>query len=407
MEYRPFYLAREWQREGHEAVIVGASRSHMRSTQPKMRGISTEEEVEGVRYIWLRTPPYVGNGLGRILNMICFVILLFVLAARIAWRHRPDVVVASSTYPLDIFPCHLIAKLAKARLAFEVHDLWPLSPQELGNLPAWHPAILVMQLAENYAYRHADVVISMLPKAKDHMMAHGMTPGKFVHIPNGISLDEWTEVASAGPLPAQHEQALQQAKSHGGFTVCYAGAHGLANALESFVEAGRLLQGSGITLFLVGHGPEKGRLEALARGLDNVVLLPPVPKAAIPKLLAAVDALYIGLQRQSLFRFGISPNKLLDYLMAGRPILHAIEAGNDLVQESGSGISVAAENPEAIVSGLRRLKAMSSEEREQLGRNGRAFALAHHDYRQLAREFIAALERPDGNTQPFDCTAKV
>jgi hypothetical protein len=109
------------------------------------------------------------------------------LSARVARRpngwcaRRPDVVIASSTYPMDIWVARRIARLAGARLVYEVHDLWPLSPMELFGMPRWHPFIMLCQLAEDTAYRDADAVVSMLPKVHDYMASRGLDLRKLQH----------------------------------------------------------------------------------------------------------------------------------------------------------------------------------------------------------------------------------
>jgi glycosyltransferase involved in cell wall biosynthesis len=124
-----------------------------------------------------------------------------------------------------------------------------------------------------------------------------------------------------------------------------------------------------------------------------VTLLPPIPKAQIPAFLAQIDIAYIGWQRVPIYRFGIAPNKLMDYMMAGCAVLHSVEAGNDPVAESGCGLTVAPENPQAVADGLRRLAALPAAERLAMGERGRAFVLAHHSYPVLAQRFIAAIQR--------------
>ncbi len=130
-----------------------------------------------------------------------------------------------------------------------------------------------------------------------------------------------------------------------------------------------------------------------SEGLAQVHLLPPIPKAQIPSLLAAVDIAYIGWQRVPIYRFGIAPNKLMDYMMAGCAVLHSVEAGNDPVAESGCGLTVAPESAAAIADGLRRLAALPAAERRAMGARGRAFVLAHHTYPVLAQRFLQAMQR--------------
>ncbi len=175
--------------------------------------------------------------------------------------------------------------------------------------------------------------------------------------------------------------------------VGYAGAHGLANDLYTMIDAAALLQSHPVVFVLVGQGPEKESLQekALRLRLKNILFLPPVPKAEVPELLSAMDILYIGLKNEPLFRFGISPNKLMDYMMAGKPIIHAIDAGNDMVSENNCGISVPPEDPKAVADAIITLIGMTSADRESMGSRGKAYVLANHDYRVLAKRYLEIL----------------
>jgi glycosyltransferase involved in cell wall biosynthesis len=391
MEYRPYYLAREWVRLGHRVTIVASSESHVRTQAPLLDGApQLAETIAGIDYLWLATPPYRGNGLARVRNMAAFVLRLRKAGAELAARLRPDVVIASSTYPLDIWPAHRIARLAGARLLFEVHDLWPLSPMELGGHSRWHPFIMLLQAAENFACRRADAVVSILPQVRDHLEAHGMAPSKLHLVPNGVDPDEWNLDAPALPEPLN--TTLRELHQEGKFVVGYAGTHGISNALETLLDAAARLRDRPVAFVLVGGGPDKAALirQAVELGLANVHFFDPVPKAQVPALLQGVDLAYIGWRRQPLYRFGISPNKLIDYMMAARPILHAVEAGNDPVADAGCGLTVAPEDPQAVAEGILKLLALGPEARTVLGQRGRRYALAHHTYPVLGRRFLNA-----------------
>jgi glycosyltransferase involved in cell wall biosynthesis len=175
--------------------------------------------------------------------------------------------------------------------------------------------------------------------------------------------------------------------------VGYAGSHGLPNALDVLLDAAALLKHEPIDFVLVGDGHEKARLAKRVRdeGLEHVAMLAPVPKAQIPALLAAFDIAYIGWQRVPIYRFGIAPNKLMDYMMAGRAVLHSVEAGNDAVAEAGCGMTVVPESAVAVADGLRTLAALAPEERAAMGERGRAYVAANHSYRVLAQRFIDAV----------------
>lgn len=390
MEYRPYYLSREWLKAGDKVNILAASYSHLRQNNPKdLPGLFGEEEIDGIIYSWYATPSYKGNGIKRVLNIFTYLFQVWNMSRFFVNKWTPDVVIASSTYPLDIYPARFLAKHSKARLIFEVHDLWPLTPVEVGGMSRLNPFIWLLQRAENFAYRKADAVVSMLPCAKSYMMEHGMAEEKFHYVPNGIVVSEWENAAA--PLPAEHEALLARLKTEGRFVVAYAGGHGLANALDQLLEAAASLGDVPVSFVLVGQGPDKAALETSARerGLTHVHFLPPVEKAAIPALLARMDALFIGWRKLPIYRFGINPNKLFDYMMAGKPVIHSVEAGNDIVRDADAGISCAAEDPAAIAAAVRQMLALPEEERQRLGANGRRYVLENHDYRVLAKRFQA------------------
>ena len=178
MEFRPYYMAREWIKMGHQVSIVAASHSHLRLRNPAVSNELTVERVAGVDFVWLRTPPYSGNGYDRVWNIISFVRALYRHFRHLVAVYSPDVVIASSTYPFDIFPARSLARLANAKLIFELHDLWPLSPMELGGMSRWHPFIMAAHFAEGFMCKTVDALVSMLPKADQHLIARGLPPEK-------------------------------------------------------------------------------------------------------------------------------------------------------------------------------------------------------------------------------------
>jgi glycosyltransferase involved in cell wall biosynthesis len=211
-----------------------------------------------------------------------------------------------------------------------------------------------------------------------------------VHVPNGISIAE----ADAGePLPAEQGELASSLRAEGRFLVGYAGGIGLANAIDDLISAAGRLRDAPVAFLIWGDGPERAAVErqAAEAGLASVHFLGRIPKSAVRAALEACDALYLGWKRRSVYRFGVSPNKLFDYMAAARPILHATSAPADPVAECECGISVEAEDPGALATAIVRLAALSAEERSQLGARGRRWAEEHHDYPILAAKFLDAV----------------
>jgi glycosyltransferase involved in cell wall biosynthesis len=386
MEYRPYYLAREWVRAGHSVRILAADRSHVRARQP----VAGDETVDGIAYRWYPTPPYEGNGVGRARNIAAFLRRVWRDTGRLLAEAKPDVVIGSSTYPMDIWVARRIARRAGAVLVHEVHDLWPLSPIELSGMSPWHPFALLCSVAERTAYRDADVVVSMLPCVHEHMAERGLDLARLAIVPNGVSPGDWAQAPQA--LRDDVRAALDAAR--GRTLVGYAGSMGLPNALDTLLDAAAMLRSEPFAFVLVGDGHERARLarRIAAERLDRVSLLPPVPKPQVPAFLAALDIAYIGWQRVPIYRFGIAPNKLMDYMMAGCAVLHSVKAGNDPVAEARCGLTVPPESPGAVAAGLRHLAALGPQERSAMGARGRVHVLAHHAYPVLARRFLEAVE---------------
>lgn len=387
MEFRPYYLSREWVKSGHEAVILAASYSHLRGKNPEPPHDFYEEKIDGITYVWVKTPKYSGNGVGRALNMAAFYAKLRMRAKQIAGRYRPESVIASSTYPYDFYAAEKIARASGAHAFFELHDLWPLTQIELYGMKPGNPYIRSLQKAENYAFRNAEKVISILPDADRYMQERGIQNRGYTCIPNGIVVD--TESTKT----PEYNVKIEEYKAAGKFIVMYVGGFSTANALEDIVRASALVDRD-VIILLVGGGMKKAALMELAEesGGKGLVFLDGVPKAQVPALLGQADCLYIGAKKCSLYRYGIGMNKLYDYMLSARPVIYGVEASNDPVGDAGCGITIKPENAGEIAAAIRKLKSMSPEQRAAMGRSGREYVIKNNNYTGLAARYIQALK---------------
>ena len=391
MEFRPYYMAKEWIKLGHSVTIVSASYSHLRKNNPDVQKDLQEEIIDGIKYVWIKVPKYNGNGVGRIINIATFIFKLRIYYKKIVGRYNPNAVVASSTYPLDIYPASRIARKSGAKLCFEIHDLWPLTPMEIGGYSKNNPVIVMLQRAEDFAYKNSDIVVSILPCADKHIKNRGFETANYVHIPNGVIVNDISE------NNAPHEQQidiLDDLKKQGYTLVGYTGNHSPANALDSFVDAAKLCDNRKVKFILVGSGNAKDELIKYVENnkIENVVFLKPVRKENMSKVLEKLDIAYIGLKKEKLFSYGVSPNKLYDYMMAKKVIIYSVEAGNDPVKEADCGITVTAENPQEISKAVNTLLKLSKEERYKMGHNGYEYVIKNHEYSYLAKMFEEALK---------------
>lgn len=394
MEFRPYYLGKQWIRYRHQVLVVAASYSHLRKQQPKMGSCLWRSWREGqISYLFFKTNTYLGNGVLRFVNILIYLMWVFVSSFYWAWVYRSDIVVASSTYPLDVLPALWIKKISfhPVRVIHEVHDLWPLTLTEIGGMSSQHPFVKLLDWAERFSYRHVDQVVSMLPTAHEHYFSRGLSADRLTIVPNGIDPQDWQNLDQQ-KLPESLQQFLFQLRQSGRceFILGYAGYFGTANSLAPMIRAMAEVPEC-IHWVLVGSGPDRELLQNLSRQLqvsDRIHFFDPISKNQIPLFLEQMDVLYIGAPKSPLYRFGVSPNKLFDYFMAGKPILNAIEAGNDWVSDCQAGMSVFAEDVLALAQALVRLSQLPAHERELMGQRGQKFVQQFY-YPLLAEKFLS------------------
>ncbi|MGB2137830.1 MAG: glycosyltransferase family 4 protein [Flavobacteriales bacterium] len=372
MTFRSYFLAKEFIKR-HRVTIFSASFSHVMSNPPSVSKTYTEENINGVEYLWLKVPVYKqSKSLSRLISMFIFLYRLFFL--NVKKRDTPDVIIVSSTSPLPIWKAYFWAKRFNAKLIFEVRDIWPLSIMELGGFKKTNPFVVLLQITENFAYKVSDYVVSVLPKAFEHMKHHGLDLPRFKYIPNGIEIKTMIKTDEVNKDV---------------FKIGYAGTLGIANALKYLIHAAHLIKESNIEIHLLGNGPEKETLMEMVKdkNISNVYFHDAVPKNKVGIFLSKMDALFIGWHFSKIYRFGISANKLFDYLASAKPIIHSVDAGNDPVLEAKAGISVKPENPKEIADAILKLYKMPESKRNELGQNGRVYVEKYHSYEQLAKQY--------------------
>lgn len=391
MEFRPYYLAKEWIKKGHRVIIIAGDYSHLRKKNPKINRDFEKENIDGINYIWIKTGQYEGNGVKRAITMAKFVTKLWLKAKDIAKKIKPDIIIASSTYPLDTYVARRIRCFSKAPYIHEIHDMWPVTPMEIGQMSKYHPFIVLMQVAENSFCKHADKIVSLPSATKAYLMAHGMAEKKFTSITNGIYLEDWENKED---LPKEHKGLLEKLKKENKFIIGFFGSHTKSYALDYLIDAVHGMENENICAVFVGDGIEKENLLHYAGNMNGrVYFLPLIQKKSIPNLVEWFDAIYVGALNNKMFRFGISMNKLFDAMMAGKPILYAVNAPNNYIKKYHCGVSVEPENVSALKEGIKTLLKLSNDERKKMGENGKRAVLENFQYGVLADRFLDVMER--------------
>jgi len=389
MVFRSYYYAKELVKNGYRVFVITGAYHHNLKVFPKVEGDFTFEDIDGITYVWVDVPKY-NNAHDKKRVYKWFKFGAKVLKLPVEKMQKPDLIIDSSASLFHVYSAHQLAKKYGAKLFFEVRDIWPLSLIELGGYSPNHPFMRMMDWLERYGYKNADRVVSVLPNAKEHMMSQGMNESKFLYLPNGIALEDYEEIEDL-------EKDIKEKIPTDKFLIGYAGTVGHANALRHLIEAARIMKEreyEDTHFMIVGNGKDKEYLKEMAKKyeLENITFIDQILKSQVSSLLELWDVCYIGLINQPLFRFGVSPNKLFDYMMAAKPILYAINSGNKPVEEANCGISAEAENPDAIAEGIMKLHDMSKEDREKMGQNGKEYVLKNHTYEELAHRLIKAFE---------------
>ncbi len=387
MEFRPYHLSKEWIKMGHKVDIVAADYSHLRINNPTIRKDFDRSNIDGINYYWIRTPKYKGNGLKRIQSMLQFAGKIYIKAKWIAKKFKPDVIITSSTYPLDTYAGQRIRKYRnKARLIHEIHDMWPAVLTEVNGMSKYHPFVVAMQLAENSFCKHADAVVSLPPCSKRYLIKHGMREDKYISIVNGINTEDWEKPEK---LNTSTHNILKNLRNQNKFIICFFGSMTNYYSLPELIQAVQALGNENVVVAFVGDGSIKQELEKQAnnRYPELFFFLNKIPKKQIPELLKMVDALYVAGVKNSVFKYGICMNKLFDSMMSGKPILYAVDAPNNYIVKYNCGVSVAPGDVSSLKEGINKLYRMSLEERMELGNNGHRAAIKYFTYEKLAKKF--------------------
>lgn len=380
---RHFEMARYLVKKGWRVTVIASQVSYLTGKTARQGSRwSQRTVVDGVTVY--RTYTYAAlhrSFFHRVIAFLSFMVSSFwvglgVRGVDLVWGTSPPIFQGATAW--------LLARVKRARFLFEVRDLWPAFAVQVGVLK--QPTLIRMsEWLERFLYRHADQVMVNSPGFIDFVKERGAK--RVALVPNGADPRMFD--------PAAHGDDFRRANGlEGRLIALYAGAHGISNDLDVLLEAAHELRKTApqVQLLLLGDGKEKHRLVEAARRmtLQNVTFLPPVSKDLMADALAAADITIAILKPIPLYKT-VYPNKVFDYMAAGRPVVLAIDGViRAVVEEAGCGIAVPPGSPAALAQAIQRL-ANDQLLRQEMSARGRAFIEEHFDRAVLAEELAKVL----------------
>lgn len=372
--------------EDNEVLLVG-SRSTLGKV-PEIKGLYRSKKMGRMESVTLNGPQIsLGFNFKRVWSWIIFEFNLFRFRNKIK-AFKPDVVIVSSLSILTFLYGVFLKKWLKVPLVLEIRDIYPLTLVEVGKYSPNHPAVKVLGWVEKFGYKHADLILSTLPNASEHIGNVIKKPFRFKWIPMGVD----PEYLVNEDQPHLAEQILGPKKG-GEFRVGYGGTLGVANALELLFETAEEFENSypQIKFIFIGDGPLKPGFQEKYGHLSNIRFIPPVKKRELQPLLQEMDILINPCLDVPIYRFGVSPNKWMDYMHAARPLLVAYSGKKCIIDEAGCGIFVEANNKEKLKEGILQFFHTDPAELTEMGARGKAYLYKKLTYKALAEDLNESL----------------
>jgi len=386
---RSYEFAKHLVKEGHEVTMLTGD-SALQSLEPTEEGIFTRRYlIDGIHVIAVHNS--YSNYMSffrRVLSFFSFVLLSTIICLTLK---KQDIVLATSTPLTVVIPALLMKKLKRVPFVFEVRDLWPEAPIQIGAIRS--PLLIsLLRYLEKKAYKEAEHVVALSPGMADGVRQTGIDPDKVSMIPNCSDLDMFSPDKVD---PSMVEDFTNRHGLAGKLVITHAGSMGIANGLEYVVEAARLLaeqQETTIVFVLAGDGKTKPELEAFCRmhALSNVMFIGSIPRKEMPVLLAASHLTITSFKDFPILTTN-SPNKFFDSLAAGKPII-VNSAGwtKEIVEKHGAGFFVDPKKPDELASLLIQVK-NGSYDLTAMGVHARVLAQDTYERIKLATQMEAIL----------------
>lgn len=382
---RQYFISKYLSQQPDTDVLLIGSKSTL-APVPCFKGLYHSVSDGHLEMVTLNGPVVdPGFNLKRLRSWFVFEFNIFRFRERIL-AFKPDVVIVSSLSILTFLTGIFLKKWLRIPLVIEVRDIHPLTIIEVGKKSPYNPAIIFLKLVEKFGYKNADLIVSPLPNADEHIRTVIKKEFNFYWLPQGVDLKFYEQPVKKLPVELIERKP-------GDFIIGYAGTLGKANALDVIFEAAVSIQKSHphIKFVFIGDGPLKNDFREKYKNLENIYFVPAVSKIDLQQVLEKVDIVINTWLNIPIYRFGINPNKWVDYMYAAKPLLVAFSGYTSIIEEEGCGIVVPAENTGALVKGIIQFSEMPAVELEMMGKRGKHYLIGNLSYENLTADFYKKL----------------
>jgi glycosyltransferase involved in cell wall biosynthesis len=378
---RLFYLARETKKLGNQVLLITSDSNHFTSI-PETGKVYNYECQDSVDIVWIKTKKYTTTAsISRVLSWFDFELKLFRMS--ITNLTKPDVVIVSSLSIFTIFYGYYLKKKYKVFLVFEIRDIWPLTLIEEGGFSKWNPLSLFIGFVEKFGYGNSDLIVGTMPNLQEHVRHIGFSNKPVFCSPLGFDPENYTERDLSINNP------FVNINSGDKVLIGYAGSMGLTNGLEIFIKTIKSMNScSNIHFLIVGSGDLKEKYQAELAHYENVTFLPRIEQKKVKYFLDSCDILYLSTQNSKVWRYGQSMNKVVEYMLAAKPIIATYNGYPSMINEADCGIFVKSSSPSELKSVFLEYASFSKTDLQKIGEKGRIWIYENRTYSKLAKDYF-------------------
>lgn len=390
---RHYDLARELVKRNIDVTIIASSFNYQTKVEARHYKKGEWYQVEmldGVRFVWLKTIQYKVNNYKRVLNMFEYSIKAYFI--KNVLKDQPTHVIGSLMHPFAAIAGAKVAKSKKSFFIFEERDLWPQSMIDLGNESPNSFKVKLLRKIERWLINSSDKILLLFDKAKSYMLQNGVSEEKLMVVSNGVQLENYNHNLTK-QLPAEVSVIFDENADK--LIAVYTGAHGMANNLDMVLDAAKTLQNNdeeNIHFIFLGDGVHKENLvkRKSEENIQNVSFLSSINKEYIPTFLSKADVGLLPLHDSPVFNWGISPNKMYDYMAANLPVVILTDIDKDAIHKENPSILIQKDQAANLVKLLSDLED-NRQKAKEIGELGFQFILDHCTWETLADDFLNQL----------------